>query len=144
MFTLIDKDKIQNKIIPKCNDIGSQSDLSQFCQRPASYSGWRYEYLGSDCLARVEGGGRLNFPQHFDDAGVAAIGVLHVLGQHLGHISERQMVLAPLVRHGRLAGIFALIENFLQSLFVPAREIIRVHDARSVGECVRTALPTNV
>ena len=104
----------------------------------------RVSHLGSDCLARVEGGTGLDFFQQFDDAAVAAIRVCDLLGQHFWEIAERQVVLTPQIWHGSLAIIFALVENFLQFLFVPAGKIIRVHGAGSVGERVSTALQTSV
>ena len=84
------------------------------------------------------------FFQQFDDAAVTAIWVCDLLGQHFWEIAERQVVLTPQIWHGSLAIIFALVENFLQFLFVPAGKIIRVHGAGSVGERVSTALQISV
>ena len=100
-------------------------------------------HLSSNCLSWVERRTGLDFFQHFDDAGIAAIRVFNVLGQHFGEVAERQVVFAPQVRHGSLAGIFALVQYLLQFLFVPTGKVIRVDCARSVGEGVSTALQTN-
>ena len=52
------------------------------------------------------------------------------------------MFLTPLVRHGSFAIVFALIENFLQLCFVPARKVVGVHLTRAVRKCVRPSLQT--